>query len=295
MPPKRSTDSIVDLGANQIHSGIIRYYFNSEQPLNAGAYSLGHSEDGQNWKRFGDCSCGPGCGGAGKPGCDVRCGSGGALGPLGVLTPSPGHWDVPAPNTPFQYLDFSTACWNTHIREVQWLPSIPGARSANRENDARFDVHWGCLGETYQLDSTTIAENPKMIDGNVVEDATKTCNGHSVIDLGMNQKYSGVFRYYFNSQPHYQAGSYSLGLSEDGQNWKRFGECACGPGCGGAGKPGCDVRCGSGGALGPLGVLTQPPGHWDVPAPNATFQYLDFSTACSNTHIREVQWLPSSG
>ena len=142
-------------------------------------------------------------------------------------------------------------------------------------------VTWGCLGVTYTIDYNDLPINSGMIDGNTDVDAARTCNGHSVIDLGSNELHSGVIRYYFNSQPANRAGAYSMGYSEDGQNWSRYGDCSCGEGCT------------NGGTLGPLGVLTQPPYYWDVEAPSEPFRYFDFSTACWDTYIREVQWIPS--
>jgi len=70
---------------------------------------------------------------------------------------------------------------NTEDQMTQKVPPpatrISKARSINRDMNHDINVHWGCLEETYRLDSTTIPENPKMIDGKTVENAAKTFNG----------------------------------------------------------------------------------------------------------------------
>ena len=101
--------NIIDLGESKLHNGKIRYYFNSQPANRAGAYSMGYSSDGVSWKRYGDCSCGGDCGRT--------------LGPWGVLPQPPMHWDIDTPEEPFRYFDFSTACWSTKIREVQFISS----------------------------------------------------------------------------------------------------------------------------------------------------------------------------
>ena len=140
-------------------------------------------------------------------------------------------------------------------------------------------VSWGCLGSTYSMSYSEMALSNGMIDGDLDTDAARTCDGHSVVDLGVDRVHTGKLRYYFNSQPEDQAQAYSMGYSADGQNWKRYGDCSCGGGCGNS--------------LGPWGVLPQPPEYWEIDLPTESFRYFDFSTACYDTHIREVQYISS--
>jgi hypothetical protein len=140
-------------------------------------------------------------------------------------------------------------------------------------------VETGCLPETYSLEFSDQPINIAMIDGDITTDAARTCNGHSMIDLGTDKLHSGKIRYYFNSQPSKKAGAYSLGYSSDGFNWKRYGVCSCGGACGGD--------------LGPWGVLPQPPSYFDVDTKDLSFRYFDISTACFDTQIREVQFIAS--
>ena len=77
-------------------------------------------------------------------------------------------------------------------------------------------VGWGCLPETYSLKFSDLPANVAMIDGDTITDAARSCDGHTMIDLGTDKMRKGKIRYYFNSQPPNRAGGYSMGYSSDG-------------------------------------------------------------------------------
>ena len=56
-----------------------------------------------------------------------------------------------------------------------------------------------------------------MIDGDYGSNAARTCDGHSFIDLGVNQVYTGgKLRFWFKDQAPAQAQAYSYAYSVDG-------------------------------------------------------------------------------